>query len=288
MIERGLPQDDRLLDLLAKRASEGLDAREEAELGAWMDDDGFDVAAALIAVGGVAGSGLEPMPAGLRARLEDDADAFVAGGVVSRIGAGGIIEPGTLRRTDRGGGGAMAWLGGLGWLAAAACLALLVTLKRSGTGGPEDLAAQLAALEVRPDVVRTAWVGLDDAGFSDTPHRYDRTLKGEVVWDPRANRGYMVFEGLAKNDPSAYQYQLWIFDADRPTGELPQYGDGILSQRPVDGGVFDATGDGRLIVPIDAKLRVGHAAAFAVTVEPPGGVVVSDRDIVTLAIPGDA
>jgi len=45
----------------------------------------------------------------------------------------------------------------------------------------------------------------------------------------------------------------------------------------VDGGVFDITDDGKVIVPIEAKLPVGAPTLFAITVERPGGVVVSDQ-----------
>jgi hypothetical protein len=50
----------------------------------------------------------------------------------------------------------------------------------------------------------------------------------------------------------------------------------------VDGGVFDvtpqATASGDVIVPFRAKLPVGKAAAFVVTMEQPGGVVVSKQE----------
>jgi anti-sigma-K factor RskA len=46
----------------------------------------------------------------------------------------------------------------------------------------------------------------------------------------------------------------------------------------VDGGVFDVSSDGEVIVPINARLRVSRATLFAVTVEKPGGVVVSSRE----------
>ncbi|MEM7756475.1 MAG: hypothetical protein AAF297_12690 [Planctomycetota bacterium] len=94
----------------------------------------------------------------------------------------------------------------------------------------------------------------------------------------------MRITGLTSNDPDEWVYQLWIFDKTRDAGDL--------SQRPVDGGVFnfDAamrdpdTGD--VLVPINAKLPVGEAFLFAVTVEKPGGVVVSDRDVVFVAAVG--
>jgi hypothetical protein len=50
-------------------------------------------------------------------------------------------------------------------------------------------------------------------------------------------------------------------------------------QYPVDGGVFDVPkADGDVVVRIDPRLPVSRATAFAVTVEEPGGVVVSSRD----------
>jgi anti-sigma-K factor RskA len=97
--------------------------------------------------------------------------------------------------------------------------------------------------------------------------------QGDVVWDNVTQTGYMRFAGLAPNDPAKQQYQLWIFDAER--------GD----KYPVDGGVFDVpAGQTEVLVPISAKLKVIKPAMFAVTVERPGGVVVSGRErIVVLA-----
>ena len=46
----------------------------------------------------------------------------------------------------------------------------------------------------------------------------------------------------------------------------------------MDGGVFDVSADGEVIVPIDPKLGVVDPTLFAVTIEKPGGVVVSSRE----------
>lgn len=91
-------------------------------------------------------------------------------------------------------------------------------------------------------------------------------LGGEVVWNDAEQKGYMVLEGLAVNDPKTQQYQLWIFDKARS------------DDLPVDGGVFDVTESGQVIVPIDNKLSITEAKAFAVTIEAPGGVVQSKRE----------
>ena len=47
--------------------------------------------------------------------------------------------------------------------------------------------------------------------------------------------------------------------------------------RPIDGGVFDVSVDqGETIVPSRAMLKMLRPAMFAVTVENPGGAVVSN------------
>jgi anti-sigma-K factor RskA len=93
-----------------------------------------------------------------------------------------------------------------------------------------------------------------------------------VVWSSSQQEGYMRFENLAPNDPAKNQYQLWIFDPTRADWEA----------KPVDGGVFDVAPDGTSVVPIDPKLDVRETALFAVTLEVPGGVVVSEREHLVL------
>jgi anti-sigma-K factor RskA len=75
----------------------------------------------------------------------------------------------------------------------------------------------------------------------------------------------MRFVGLPVNDASVEQYQLWIIDPAR-------------DDEPIDGGVFNVSNSGEVIVPIDAKLQVVRPQAFAITIEKPGGVVVSTQE----------
>jgi len=85
----------------------------------------------------------------------------------------------------------------------------------------------------------------------------------------------MRLSGLPANRSAAEQYQLWIVDPSR-------------DERPIDGGVFDIpAGVDEVIVPIDAKLRAADPKAFAITLEQPGGVVVSDGPLLVVA-PVDA
>lgn len=179
------------------------------------------------------------------------------------------------------------------WLVAAASLAItgVVVLGPAGTTTPEQPVALTSAeqrdalIELHAndqDLLRYTWTATEDPAVVGE-------VTGELIWDETLDEGYMTIAGLEVNDPSEFQYQLWIFDATRPLGELPQFEgpfDGLLTQRPIDGGVFDITADGEVVIPIDAKLLVQQGVAFAVTVEPPGGVVVSDRSRVPLlAIP---
>lgn len=101
-------------------------------------------------------------------------------------------------------------------------------------------------------------------------------VRGEVVWDGERQEGYLTLAGLEPNAPAGRQYQLWIFDAARD------------DRYPVDGGVFDVPVHSQsMTVKIRPALRVSQPVAFAVTLEPVGGVVVSDRSqLVALARAG--
>ena len=158
-----------------------------------------------------------------------------------------------------------------GWLAAAACLVFAVSAYylrgKPTTALVVAPSAERERLLAQPGTVRTAWTATQDPASTGA--------SGDVVWNASAQKGYMRFRGLAKNDPRGSQYQLWIFDKSRD------------DRFPVDGGVFDVDKDtGDVVVPIRATLPVGEIALFAVTVEKPGGVVVSKRErIVVTAKP---
>lgn len=111
------------------------------------------------------------------------------------------------------------------------------------------------------DVVRVPWSTTEDDLVAGTG------ATGEVIWSDSLQEGYMVFEAMQPNAGLEQQFQLWIFSATQS------------AETPVDGGVFDigATAQ-RIVVPIDAKLAVEDPSLFAVTLERPGGVVVSSRE----------
>lgn len=285
------PGDEQMTDALIARALWGCQGVSEfemnLELPADADPDGFEWA---VAAAASALAEPEPLPEDLRRSLRAAGRGFVAARAVDqvtvqddvtgspRLGLAGTEL--TSRRT-----GAMAWAG---WMAAAASLVFAFVVTR-----PASIvtpAERLAALEsAGGEITRATWAGLSAIGAPD--HALDRGVSGGVVWSDERDEGYMRISGIEANDPGEYQYQLWIFDATRPTGDLPGFASEglpeILTQRPVDGGVFDVViEDGEIVVPIEAKLPIGEGVLFAVTKERPGGVVVSDREIVFLALKG--
>jgi len=168
-----------------------------------------------------------------------------------------------------------------GWIVAAAIAGFTIGLKflTPEAGTSELVVAELPApvvqtsQEKKAALVATA-VDLRRVSWSATDHPLGNGVEGEVVWSDAAQEGYMTFRGLAWNDAQQRQYQLWVFDAKRS------------DERPVDGGVFDipASSD-EVIVPINAKIQVDEATLFAITLERPGGVVVSSREDLLLVAP---
>jgi len=141
-----------------------------------------------------------------------------------------------------------------GWAVAASLLLALGWLMLDRR--PNEAAPPLSPITQRTQLL---------AGGAKEYRTKPGTSTGSVVWDAVTQRGVLQLVGLTRNDPANAQYQLWIVDAGRTHRE------------PVDGGVFDVNTDGTATVAIKPALTVREPSAFAVTVEPPGGVVVSER-----------
>lgn len=94
-----------------------------------------------------------------------------------------------------------------------------------------------------------------------------RGMTGKVIWSDALQEGYMTLTNLPVNDPAVKQYQLWIVDPKR-------------DEKPVDGGVFDIPATGTVVVPIRNPVAVNDPQAFVITMEQPGGVVVSKQQVV--------
>jgi hypothetical protein len=167
----------------------------------------------------------------------------------------------------------------MGWLAAAACLALAVagwwprvTARTRGGQLATDTQEYLRFQE-RGDVRHAPWSDFNSLADQSPPEI--RGVHGEVAWSESDQSGYLTFADLPINDPKTEQYQLWIIDSRG------------LNQR-VSGGVFNALpSGGKVVVPITPSLPIKGAAAFAVTIEPPGGNAVSDmtRRVVIASLP---
>jgi len=262
-------ENDRLADLLVTLETEGLGEEETRELdrliadepGASRDGLAGAASAALLA----ARIPLQPLPASLHGRLVEQGRATVRDAAAAKV----VQMP--RRDAETAATAAPAVGSRLGWYAAAASLLLAVAAwwPRLSTDVPAPIAqapAELTYAEKRQQliesgspVVQVAWSGTEDPA--------SQGVQGDVVWDEAQQTGYMRFTGLAANDPVQEQYQLWIFDATRD------------DRYPVDGGVFDIPPDGgEVVVPITAGIPIREPALFAVTVENPGGVVVSSRE----------
>lgn len=300
------PRMDRALALACDRALSGLTPEQEMELVSLLPpgrriDPGLELAAAAITLSELSID--EPLPRNVAERvLAASADQRVSvmprGGTmpiaIPQADARTVLLPSTpppsseprpvLRAAEPTNVVSIAPLRAkpsmVPWFAAAACFGLAVgsiTYFLTRDGKPPPVAidvpaeAKLSPSEARAkllaegkDVVRTAWGETgDQAGKGET---------GEVVWSNERQEGYMTFRAVATNDPKATQYQLWIFDAERD------------ERYPVDGGVFDVnTENGEVTIPISARVVVKKPTLFAVTVEQPGGVVVSKRERIVVA-----
>lgn len=250
----------RIADLLADRSLFGLEDGQQTELlelapGGYEDEAAaFDRALAAMQEALVAEREASP-PARLEEQLLADASAFFAAETEQQAPVHSFATAKQRKATSRH-----------AWLLAAAALLLTAPAWWPIVGGERSIAlspeaSYQALLAAAPqDLIQLDWKVLADS--STDPD----STRGEIVWSDSEQQGYMRFTGLAANDASAEQYQLWIFDREQDDAH------------PIDGGVFDIpAGAAEVVIPIDAKIQVSEAWMFAVTVEKPGGVVVSDR-----------
>ncbi len=196
---------------------------------------------------------LPPLPPELAAKVIADGEAMVSGFAAP--------EP-TARRPDRQ-RPLRWWQNPLpAWGAAFACLLLALSIMLAPARFERSSPAELdAALAENADAVELNWQGMGDPDFDG--------VTGYVRWDNSTQQGVMRLTGLPVNNPTEQQYQLWIVDP-------------LRDSNPIDGGVFNIT-EGENLVAIDAKLEVIRPKAFALTLEQPGGVVVSAGPLLVIA-----
>jgi hypothetical protein len=276
--------DEAMVDLLIKQVTVGLSPAEQRELdvmdselaSAYLRD--LERAAAAVTLAG--GTAEAPLPAALSARIaQQAAEHFASPSNVADLEAARTAGAGKARVHPATAPARANRYGTYGWLAAAACLVLaifgwerspppsppvavvtpaIVTVP-APPPAPPTAAEERAALLAKTDSLKIPLGATKDPAAAG--------VTGDVVWDPATQRGFLHFAGLGANDPAMHQYQIWIFDAGRD------------KRYPVDGGVFDVPANAsEVVIPIRASLMVRKPAAFAVTLEKPGGVVVSGRE----------
>jgi anti-sigma-K factor RskA len=259
--------DEVLIDLLIKQATEGLTDAERLQLNkleASRHDSSIDLTVSAVSL--IDEKADEPMPAHLRSIIRASAERYFDEKETEMDSArsASAVKVETPRRSI------MNWLG---WaVAAAACIALIANIyftrpqiiigsfptPTPTNDAPPTLAQQRQDLiESAPDITKAPW------GKGNVKEIAD--VSGDVVWSDSKQAGYMVLRGLPVNDNTKQQYQLWIFDETQS------------DKTPIDGGVFDVNQNGEVIIPVNAKLKARKPKMFAVTMEKPGGVVVSDR-----------
>lgn len=246
---------DRLVDLLARRLDGSLSPMEADELRGllgkhpdWRADD-IDLAAGAA----WAATAAEPLPPGLEAKLMATIPASLT------VLDGGTEPTRVKPRRDF-----------LAWAIASAAAAVGIVgwwPRLSGRLVERTTPPPAPTLgERRTKLLATA----KDAKvlpFAPAGDPLVPKIEGDLVWSSEQQTGYMRFvTGMPKNNVREHEYQLWIFDGTRD------------ERYPVDGGVFDIGAEGELIVEIVPKIRVNQPTLFAVTLEPPGGVVVSSRE----------
>ena len=274
--------DERLLDLLCDKVVQGLSEAEERELAALSggadslaEAQSLELAAAAVLL---AETNIEPMPAHLEGKVLEGADRHFAAlrDQKAEEQPAREIQWAQPKRS---------FLDWFGWpVAAAASVALIFTIfynqQRVSTleaqlqqlQRPMPAPAEPTMAQKRDELIREAG-DLTRASWTKGNVEESEGVSGEVVWSDEKQMGYMTFRGLPPNDPNREAYQLWIFEqAD-------------LEAHPKDGGVFNVSETGEVIVPIEAKLRAVSPKAFAVTVEKPGGVVVSGREKIAALAP---
>ncbi len=264
------PENERLVELLVQQATEGLSPSEQHELKDLLQahpDDDAEVLERTAAALFLAGDWREePMPQEIRFRLDEMTAAHSMQARVTTMPGGGLPRNKNMATPGHG--------KGLAWLAAAAAIVVAVVAwwprLQTWQDRPVDLLTQasldlgtLAAIREKfvaeSSPLLRPWTKTEDAA--------GQGVTGDIVWDTASQTGYMRFAGLPVNDPQQVQYQLWIFDATRD------------ERYPVDGGVFNIpAGATEVVVPILAKLEVRDPSLFAITIEKPGGAVVSARE----------
>ncbi len=274
-------KEERMLELLSDQAIFDLNKEELMELEQlknqfpdWKSYATFELTAAAI---GMTDLKMIQMPEKLRAKILDNANNYFSPEVV-------ISEPETKKSfsslpTETVGSSFAEtekrpfwqWFG---WgVAFAACALLAINLWTTRVQPQPEIAKdtkiiqtptpELNAFQKRDQFIATT---SDIIRTKLESPKGTKEISGDVVWSNSQQKGYVTFRGMPVNNPASETYQLWVFD------EMQN------DKYPINGGVFDVSENGEIVVPIDTELKIQKPKMFAVTEEKPGGVVVSDRE----------
>lgn len=272
-------RNELLFDLLTQKAVYGLNELEQQQLDdhdtgtAQLEFQSLETTAAAISMIGLATD--EPLPAHLRSRILADANQYVGLDMAETIAVWPKTRENVLSSyAEDDNKPATSWFTWFGWAAAAAaCVALAVNIWFTRFQPNVEIAQNLppvveprtlSAAELRDEMLRVT-TDTVKATWAIGNMKELTQLVGDVVWSDEKQTGYMRIRGLPVNDVSKETYQLWIFDKTQDKAT------------PIDGGTFDVKSDGEAVIPINAKLKAQGPEMFAITVEKPGGVVVSKR-----------
>ncbi len=266
-------EKEKMLDLLILKAT-GEITKEESEtlekledtFPEFKDDISFELATAAISLIDLKIE--EEMPAHLQARIFADAENHF-GSAEKQNDGGANGETEEFQKTFAFDKPKSSIWQSLGWLVAGlACIALAVNLwvtynrpkeivqnpppQLTPTPTP-NLAEQRQQLIASGNAAQKSW--------SDFDPKKPLNVEGDVVWSNTAQKGFMRFKNLPVNDKTKETYQVWIFDETQ--------------KNPVSAGVFDANEAGEIIIPMNAAIKVSKPTMVGITVEKPGGVMVS-------------
>lgn len=280
---------ERLLELLADQAIFGLNKEElnelenfKKEFPEFAADNSFEFTVSVIGLSKV--KAFEPLPKSLHTRILADADEyfpieievegkslksennFNSEDVADKPLQGTINDVASIEEPR------FSFMQWLGWgVAFAACLALIANIWFTRIQPDKQVVEKKpTVIEKEPTVTEQKRQFLALANDVVTRNwsspKEGENLSGEIVWSNAEQKGYTTFRGLPVNDPSKETYQLWIFDETQD------------EKTPINGGVFNVDKNGEVTIPIDAGVKVKKPKQFAVTVEKPGGVVVSKQE----------
>jgi hypothetical protein len=228
----------RVRELLADRAVFGLDLDDEAELAGLMADSPD-----------TDHEGLDRIAAALAVAWSDRRRA----GLPSPAAAG-------MRR-----GRSLALVAVAAVIGAVACWPLISSRPQAVDGprlpaDPVALAREQMLTDL-DDVIRLECSAIARAEEIETGEKRPR---GDIVWSPSRQRGFLRINGLPPNDPRERQYQIWIIVGRRA---VPVRG-GVFNVRSPAENVDDGSG---IVVPILPQEVVQGPMTFAITAENPGG-----------------